>query len=565
MMWPIIITSIIALVLLSVCFIRVWKRFIEYSKRLQSFQLPLLRHDIQLKEQLDEQINRYNNTDYIVDTLKQNLRQLPFPTPDTLSQNQDIKSIVENLAKTFAERGVAFVGTEQFFMMVLPPEKVAECLIFATETVVEHGAGAMAESFVSVKASLAEGFVNIQDPEIIKECFEHFCSAVLDHFKDSDNIIDFIYALESEGIRTAFFQIVTPDTVFQTLDPAFNFTEHLEEIQDTWAHHLHETTYSIGNHVYHTIIPSPTFHIPIITIIKSGIRELELLADEKTAFETSLKNITLDVAGTGGGAFLGAKAGFLAGSFFPGVGNIIGGIIGAIGGAMGGRYLTNSIKEIPLQTAIENYTNSFGVMSNDLTTFLSEATHEIRSCSINEKKSFHESINNMPHFDAGKPELVMIANELANAQLDDIKTQRLNIQPFTKSIFSFTFKNRAKLKKIKGVLNSMEKAIPNRDLINLKPHDAMKLIREFHYFENRRFGAELKISTVFLNKMNADFYKVLMMWLVKSKSEYDTSISKINSLLKERIEEYGRKSESWKYKLNSYRNTINIEKAKLGH
>ncbi len=564
-MWFVITVSVIALTFLSISFIKVRKHFLEYSKRLQNFQLPILKHDVEVAQKLQEQIDKYNNTDYIVDNLKQNLRQLPFPIPDELSQNHDIKVIAESLAKTFAERGVAFVGTEQFLLMVLPPEKVAECLIFATETVVEHGAGAMAESFISVKASLVEGIVNIQDPEIIKECFEHFCSAVLDHFKEADNVIDFIHELESEGIRAAFLQIVTADTVYQTLDPAFNFTEHLDEIQDTWAHHLHETTYSIGNHVYHTIVPSPTFHIPIITIIKSGIRELDLLADEKTEFETSLKNLALDAAGTGGGALLGAKAGFVAGSFFPGIGNIVGGAIGAIFGAMGGRYLTNTIKEIPLQTAIENYTNSFEVMSNDLTAFLSQSTYEIRSCSINEKKRFHEQINNMPHFDAGKPELIMIANELSIAQLDDIKTQRLNIMPFTKSIFSLTYRNRAKLKKMKEVLNSMEKAIPPKSLIDSQPLSAVKLIREFHYFENRRFGSELTISTDFLKKKNAAFYKVLMMWLVKNKSEYDASISKVNKLLKAKMDEYGTKRKNWKHRLELLRNEINREKAKLGH
>lgn len=564
-MWFVITVSVIALTFLSISFIKVRKHFLEYSKRLQNFQLPILKHDVEVAQKLQEQIDKYNNTDYIVDNLKQNLRQLPFPIPDDLSQNHDIKVIAESLAKTFAERGVAFVGTEQFLLMVLPPEKVAECLIFATETVVEHGAGAMAESFISVKASLVEGVVNIQDPEIIKECFEHFCSAVLDHFKESDNVIDFIHALESEGIRAAFLQIVTADTVYQTLDPAFNFTEHLDEIQDTWAQHLHETTYSIGNHVYHTIVPSPTFHMPIITIIKSGIRELDLLADEKTEVETSLKNLALDAVGTGGGALLGAKAGFVAGSFFPGIGNIVGGAIGAIFGAMGGRYLTNTIKEVPLQAAIENYTNSFEVMSNDLTAFLSQSTYEIRSCSINEKKRFHEQINNMPHFDAGKPELIMIANELSIAQLDDIKTQRLNIMPFTKSIFSLTYRNRAKLKKMKEVLNSMEKAIPPKSLIDSQPIAAMKLIREFHYFENRRFGSELRISTDFLKKKNADFYKVLMMWLVKNKSEYDTSISKVNKLLKAKMDEYGTKRKNWKHRLELLRNEINREKAKLGH
>ena len=95
-------------------------------------------------------------------------------------------------------------------------------------------------------------------------------------------------------------------------------------------------------------------HIPVITIALSSIREIQLLADDKTTCLSSVKNIALDATGAGVGGAVGAKAGAIVGGVVAGpVGALLGGVLGAVGCAIGGRNITNKIKRIPLNNAIE--------------------------------------------------------------------------------------------------------------------------------------------------------------------------------------------------------------------
>ena len=85
-------------------------------------------------------------------------------------------------------------------------------------------------------------------------------------------------------------------------------------------------------------------HWPWVTTVFSTVREIKLLDKNYTTLENSIKNIGLDVAGTGIGAAAGAKVGALAGSILGPVGSFFGAIGGAIGGAIIGRTGTNTIK-----------------------------------------------------------------------------------------------------------------------------------------------------------------------------------------------------------------------------
>ena len=94
--------------------------------------------------------------------------------------------------------------------------------------------------------------------------------------------------------------------------------------------------------------------IPIFTLIYSGTREAKLLKEKHTELTTSIKNVGLDVLGTGVGGVSGAKAGaFLGTTVFPGVGTVVGALLGGIGGAIGGRFLSNGIKEGALHQAVK--------------------------------------------------------------------------------------------------------------------------------------------------------------------------------------------------------------------
>ena len=101
------------------------------------------------------------------------------------------------------------------------------------------------------------------------------------------------------------------------------------------------------------------FKLPIVTAAFSGFREFNLLIENNTDILSSLKNISLDVAGTGIGIGAGSAAGAAIGSIiFPGIGTAIGAFAGSIGGAFLGRNITNEIKNMPLETAMEDWKKS---------------------------------------------------------------------------------------------------------------------------------------------------------------------------------------------------------------
>ncbi len=100
-------------------------------------------------------------------------------------------------------------------------------------------------------------------------------------------------------------------------------------------------------------------HIPWITLIRSTVREAELLISGATELERAARNIVCDAVGTGVGGALGAKAGALIGTaLMPGFGTLIGGIMGAVGGALGGRFMSNCVKYAPLKEAQEAYSRA---------------------------------------------------------------------------------------------------------------------------------------------------------------------------------------------------------------
>jgi hypothetical protein len=122
----------------------------------------------------------------------------------------------------------------------------------------------------------------------------------------------------------------------QGLDQLHNLdsipTDHLV-VLDHGLHHADvvEQVHDAGD----AIIGNVPFHIPFITLGLSSFRETKLLLRKHTDIVTSLKNIGLDVAGTGIGLFAGAKAGGAIGTMIhPGIGTAIGGIIGGIAGAL---------------------------------------------------------------------------------------------------------------------------------------------------------------------------------------------------------------------------------------
>lgn len=99
----------------------------------------------------------------------------------------------------------------------------------------------------------------------------------------------------------------------------------------------------------------PSFHIPFITMAFSSYREAKLLWNEKTTFGRALKNVGMDVAGVGGGAWMGSQAGGVAGSVFGPFGTVVGAVGGTVVGAVIGKLISTGVRKAPFKRAREDY------------------------------------------------------------------------------------------------------------------------------------------------------------------------------------------------------------------
>ncbi len=143
------------------------------------------------------------------------------------------------------------------------------------------------------------------------------------------------------------FHIITDPVTAHALDHAVGLQDLAPDHLEAVTEHTLQGADALAN--------AGSFHFPIVTAIRSSIREIGLLSDGHTDVESALKNAGLDVAGAGGGLMAGAKGGALAGMWFGPHGAAIGAIIGGIAGAIGGRTITNSIKRAALDKALADY------------------------------------------------------------------------------------------------------------------------------------------------------------------------------------------------------------------
>lgn len=140
------------------------------------------------------------------------------------------------------------------------------------------------------------------------------------HFDPSHGIGELLHALESHHQNLIL------------VDDSLNHADLVEHVHDA-------TDLALGA----TDIVEA--HLPVFTIAMSSWRELSLLRRTKTDIQTVVTHVVVDAAGTGGGGFLGGKAGAAAGTLIaPGIGTLVGAIGGGVLGAMGGRSIAKKFK-----------------------------------------------------------------------------------------------------------------------------------------------------------------------------------------------------------------------------
>ncbi len=153
--------------------------------------------------------------------------------------------------------------------------------------------------------------------------------------------------------------------------------ENIVLVDNTLSHtELLEHTESVGDALLGNV---DAVGVPVITLALSGTREIRLLAAKKTEPLHAIKNLSLDLVGTGGGATGGVAVGaFLGSAVLPVIGTAVGAVAGGIGGAIVGRKITDRVKQDRLKKASEKYEKMFQEVGKKIHTLQKDSRHRYR-------------------------------------------------------------------------------------------------------------------------------------------------------------------------------------------
>ena len=167
------------------------------------------------------------------------------------------------------------------------------------------------------------------------------------------------------------------------------------------------------------------FHFPVVTLVLSTAREIQLLDQGKTTLDAAFGNAVLDVTGTGVGGWIGGKAGATAGTaVFPGFGTVIGGLFGAIIGAFGGRFITNEIKYIDARAAQAEYETTYQAMEKATKQEAHKAYAGLLEVQGILQREFNSSIGHAPRLDSNSTRLAEMASSILGAVREELTERR---------------------------------------------------------------------------------------------------------------------------------------------
>lgn len=131
------------------------------------------------------------------------------------------------------------------------------------------------------------------------------------------------------------------------------------------------------------------FHFPVITFGVSTYRELALLRDEKTTIERAAKNVGVDVASVGAGAWAGAKAGAMAMAAFP-PGAAFGALAGSVVGAFVGKWGAAKMRYSTFNRAKDIYLKSIETAKDTIAQRVNHARNDIEQLTDYVQRQYEE-------------------------------------------------------------------------------------------------------------------------------------------------------------------------------
>lgn len=500
-----------------------------------------------------------------IDELKNNLREvrsnledLDIPTPESVSYYDDAQSSLNKLSRFFEEHSSATVGTEQLILSLLPSSQLGESLHSLAQIVPPDVGHAV---FGDALSALKDGVHSIPTVEFLHKFVEgssHLSSMAM---------LSMRHSMERHDILGACLTPIKSGAMeaLGVHDATHNLANSLHDVGNEMLSSA--STVNVGDLTSITDVDI-TGHVPVITIALSSFREFQLLSDDKTDYITSLKNITLDAVGAGGGAIVGAKGGALAGCFFGPIGTIVGGIIGGIGGAIGGRAITNNIKTQPLKNAIAEYESQYSLMKSETEEKSRETARNIKSYAEDKRDEFRKSkvLEDIPIVETEQT-ISQIALILYQFVLNELMEMKAKTKELRKSIWYSGNKYDSIIESVENEIEDIENQLPPVDFIQISPDAAIDVLLNLN-MPNRKavkaYQDKINECSTELKTLNDKNNSAVLVWSYMVNNLYQKTLNDMaeysNAQMKALNDLFGR----WKSTLSEIESRINTEKGKLG-
>ena len=510
---------------------------------------------VAIDDSLVKEIDRFEELKINLIQVRDNIEKLDIPVPESLTKWDTTETSLNKISAFFEKHSQMSTSTEAFILSVLPISQTGQAL-WAFAEVAPH---LVSDAFTNSLSAVKDGLSNLAVDDV-STILTKFCDGMLN--------------TNPQALSNALAHHNYMGAILKPIKSGVMEITGLHDATSSLSESIHDMSDALGDAVELSINAADftdldvSGHIPVITIAISSYREFNLLLDNKTDALTSLKNISLDAAGAGGGGLVGAKAGAMFGSIFGPVGTVIGGIGGGIVGAMGGRAITNNIKQRPLKKAIEEYQNNAELMKEETKEKSRNMLHSINSYSIKKRKEFKEDniLKDIPVVENGDT-IIGITLVMFQAINAHINSMREDVRKLKSSFWYSEAKYGIIADNYDKQIADAERQLPPLENIKNNPKLALEVLLSLQLpaqQENPIFKEKFSECSKELKEMNDKNNSSLLVWSYMVNGLYQKALNDIAEYSNNRMKGFNKFVEQWKQTLSTLEYNINVEKDKLG-
>ena len=485
------------------------------------------------------------------------------------SDSEDSEQVLSRVAKFIDKNSPAFAGTEQAILSLIPPEKVGVVILKASEVITEHIGEAkleMAQQLKEMAATASQEVYTNNLSDLAVECIKNYYSGLVEY---AEKIIHFdqpisVFFLVSNEFKGLLFNF---HAVSRGLDPIFHLNDtFLPQIKNIASEHSKEIFSTVGGDISAEFTEiDPSGHFPFVTVLVSGFREVKLLDKGKTEVEDAIKNISLDLAGSGLGGFAGAKGGALIGSaILPGIGTAVGGLLGGVIGAVAGRSVSNGIKYEDYEDAKASYERLCSEWSTVHSSTVKQMGENINDHSSKCAGNYQEEQPEFPAFDKVDRNVIRICETLIEKINEDLEMIEQKLTPILRTESKASERLNSEIERIDQKTSEIRKRLPNDVAIFHSPIDALQRILVIPTLKDSQFQSSKLQCVNELDESIKVYCASSLTWSYQKVSAFKKAMYSITDNIQKESDAYLSLVEDWKSRIRYRENNLKTEAGKVG-